>query len=208
MPFRAMPKPVLRRAHCLLLASAALLLPLGSVPAAHAASSSFDLVGPNVIVTVKHGSVTLPLESVPNLVEGDVVSVKLDLPENQTEGFRIVAGFLRGAIDRPSKKWFHESRSWKGKGADFSLIVPAGAQQMALLVIPESGGGANAVISTVRKRPGAFVRAVQELNQATLDRARLDAFLRETLKVERENPEAVSAASQNLTRSLSIKLKA
>lgn len=208
MLFRAMPKPVHSLARRFLVAGATILVPLGGVSVAHAASSSFDLVGPNVSVTVKHGADTLPLESVPNLVEGDVVSIKLELPKEQTEGFRIVAGFLRGAIDRPSKDWFHEARSWKGKGADFSLTVPKGAQQMALLVIPESGGGANAVISTVRKRPGAFVRAVQELNQATLDRARLDAFLRETLKVERENPENVSAASQTLTRSLSIKLKA
>jgi len=208
MPFRAMPKSVLRRARSFPLVLALSVAGLCGVSPTFGASSSFDLVGPNVVVTVKHGDITLPLESVPNLVEGDVVSIKLDLPANQTEGFRIVAGFLRGAIDRPSKDWFHEARSWKGKGADFSLTVPKGAQQMALLVIPESGGGANAVISTVRKRPGAFVRAVQELNQATLDRARLDAFLRETLKVERENPESVSAASQNLTRSLSIKLKA
>ena len=208
MHFRAMPNTVLRRARRL---TAILAIPLAAFCAATptlGASSSFDLIGPNVVVKITHGSVTLPLESVPNLSEGDVVSVKLDLPEGQTEGFRIVAGFLRGAIDRPSKDWFHEARSWKGKGADFSLTVPKGAQQMALLVIPESGGGANAVISTVRKRPGAFVRAVQELNQATLDRARLDAFLRETLKAERQSPESVSAASQMLTRSLAIKLKA
>lgn len=184
------------------------LMTLCAAQPALAASSTFDLVGPKVSVTVTHGGVTLPLEAVPNLSEGDTVSIKLDLPPGQTDGFRIVAGFLRGAIDRPSKDWFHESRSGKGKGADFSLTVPQGAQQMALLVIPESGGGANAVISTVRKRPGAFVRAVQELNQATLDRARLDAFLRETLKAERESPGSVAAASQALTRSLAIKLKA
>ncbi len=207
MHFRALPQSAGRIARQLGLAAAPLVA-LAAPVAASAASSSFDLAGPNVVVSVRHGTVTLPLEAVPNLVEGDVVSIKLDLPPEQTEGFRIVAGFLRGAIDRPAKDWFHEAHSRKGKSADFSLTVPKGAQQMALLVIPESGGGANAVISTVRKRPGAFVRAVQELNQATLDRARLDAFLRETLKAERQNPESVSAASQVLTRSLAIKLKA
>ena len=64
--------------------------------------------------------------------------------------------------------------------------MPEGAQQLALFILPEKGGSADAVASAVRKQPGAFVRAVQDLDQATLDRARLDAFLDVLLQAERE----------------------
>jgi hypothetical protein len=173
-----------------------------------AASSSFDLVGPRLNVTVTRDTATLPLERVPNLAEGDKVSIKMDLPRVQGERYRMVAAFLRGAIDRPPKEWFHEALSWKPKNADLSLVVPKGAQQMALFIMPESGGNTGAIIGAVRKQPGAFVRAVQELNQASLDRARLDTFLHEMQRAERKSPESVAAVSPVLTRSLAIKLKA
>jgi hypothetical protein len=180
-----------------------------------AAPSQFDLVGPRLDVAVTHNGETLPLAWVPNLAEGDRVSIRLDLPPAGSERFRLVAVFLRGAIERPPRDWFHDTLSSKrgkagdgGNGGDLSLVVPKGAQQLALFILPEKGGGADAVVSAVRKQPGAFVRAVQDLNQATLDRARLDTFLDVLLQAEREDPESVSATSQVLTRSLSIKLKA
>ncbi|MDB5712743.1 MAG: hypothetical protein JWO15_140 [Sphingomonadales bacterium] len=174
---------------------------------ARAASSAFDLVGPRLNVAVTHEGVTLPLAQVPNLAEGDRVSITPDPARVLGERYRIVAAFLRGAVDRPPKEWFHEALSWKPKSASLSLSVPKGAQQMALFVMPESGGSLNAIVSAVRKQPGAFVRAVQELNQASLDRARLDTFLREMQRAERKSPESVAAISPVLTRSLSIKLK-
>jgi hypothetical protein len=175
---------------------------------AQAASSAFDLIGPKLVVTITRGTVTLPLERVPNLAEGDRISVKFDPGRVQGERYRIIAAFLRGAVDRPPKEWFHEAQSWKPKSDTLSLAVPKGAQQMALFVMPERGGGLGAIVSAVRKQPGAFVRAVQELNQASLDRARLDTFLNEMQRIERKNPENVAAVSPILTRSLSIKLKA
>ncbi|MDB5702200.1 MAG: hypothetical protein JWL66_2399 [Sphingomonadales bacterium] len=174
---------------------------------ARAASSAFDLVGPRLNVSVTREGVTLPLSQVPNLAEGDRVSVAPDPARVNGERYRIVAAFLRGAVDRPPKEWFHEALSWKPKSATLSMNVPKGAQQMALFVMPESGGSLNAIVSAVRKQPGAFVRAVQELNQASLDRARLDTFLREMQRAERKSPESVAAISPILTRSLSIKLK-
>ena len=194
--------PVLRRLvfSCLL----GLLLP--AFPA-DAATSSFDLVGPRLRVTVKHGDTILPLERVPNLAEGDSVSIKLDLLPAQTERYRLVAAFLRGAVERPPNDWFHEAQSWKPKNAELSLTVPEGAQQMALFIVPERGGSADAIGSAVRKQPGAFVRAVQELNQASLDRARLDTFSQTMLATERTAPQTVAAVSPVLARSLSIRLK-
>jgi hypothetical protein len=184
-----------------------LLLP-ASPQVARAASSSFDLVGPRLIVTVSHDGVTLPLERTPNLAEGDKVSIRLDLPDGQGERYRIIAAFLRGAIDRPPKEWFHEGLSWKPESADLSLVVPKGAHQMALFIMPEKGGNASSIISAVRKQPGAFVRAVQELNQASLDRARLDTFMRAVQRAEGKDPASVATVSPILTRSLAIKLKA
>ncbi len=175
---------------------------------AHAASSSFDLVGPRLVVTVTHGGVSLPLERVPNLAEGDRIAITIDLLPGSHERYRLVAGFLRGPVDRPPDDWFHEARSWKPKDATLSLVVPKGAGQLAVFITPETGGSAKAIVGTIRKQPGAFVRAVQELNQASLDRARLDTFLAALQSAERENPESVAAVSPILTRSLAIKLKA
>lgn len=191
------------RAFRFLCLSGLMLAPL----AADAASSGFDLVGPQIDIAVTHDGVTLPLERVPNLTEGDQIAIKLDLPQGKGERYRMVAAFLRGAIDRPASDWFHEAQSWKPKSATLSLVVPKGALQLALFITPESGGGAGAVIGTVRKQPGAFVRAVQELNQASLDRARLDAFLARMQQAERKSPASVAPLSPILARSLAIKLK-
>uniref|UniRef100_UPI0025E8BA38 hypothetical protein n=2 Tax=unclassified Sphingomonas TaxID=196159 RepID=UPI0025E8BA38 len=186
------------------LVSLALLLTAMSV---QAAPSSFDLVGPRLSVAVTRDGSTLPLEWVPNLAEGDRVAIKLDLPAGQSDRFRLVAAFLRGAVDRPPDAWFHDTVSGKTKGGDLSLVVPKGAQQLVLFVLPERGAGRNAIVSAVRKQPGTFVRAVQDLNQAALDRARLDTFLDLLFRIGRQDPDSVNAASQVLTRSLAIKLK-
>jgi hypothetical protein len=184
---------------------------LGFVAAAlpaQAATSSFDLSGPRLRITVTHEGATLPLARVPNLAEGDQISIKLDPQPGQSEHYRMVAAFLRGATARPDNKWFHEALSWKPQKADLSLTVPKDAQQLALFIIPERGGSADAIASTVRKQPGAFVRAVQELNQASLDRARLDTFLHVMLDAERTAPASVATISPTLARSLAIRLKA
>lgn len=194
-----------------ILGGLALLL---SAVAAVASPSPFDLTGPRLDVAVTRNGATLPLEWVPNLAEGDRIAIKLALPANQRDRFRLVAAFLRGAVDRPPDAWLSEAVAGKGKdrkdktdGSDLSLVVPKGAQQLVLFALPEREGGKKAIVSAVRKQPGTFVRAVQDLNQASLDRARLDTFLDLLFQVDRQDPAAVNAASQALTRSLSIKLK-
>src|SRR4051794_2011311 len=109
------------------LRSLCLLGGLVSAMPALAATSSFDLAGPRLRITVTHDGTTLPLERVPNLSEGDQVSIKLDQQPGQSEHFRMVAAFLRGTTDRPDAKWFHEALSWKPKRDDLSLTVPKGA---------------------------------------------------------------------------------
>ena len=75
---------------------------LATAVPAQAAPSPFDLAGPRLNVAVTRNGSTLPLEWVPNLAEGDRISVKLDLTAGHRDRFRMVAAFLRGAVDRPA----------------------------------------------------------------------------------------------------------
>ena len=48
---------------------------------------------------------------------------------------------------------------------------------MLLFLAPETRGDFHTLMDAVRGRPGAFVRTSQDLNQATLDRSRLQSYL-------------------------------
>ena len=170
----------------------------------------FDLTGPSLRVRVTHGTTTLPIAQVPKLATGDRVAIAADLPTGKKDDgarYLLVAAFLRGATEPPPKSWFSKAETWKAKKGALALTVPDGARQLVVFLVPESGGF-DAVISAVRKQPGAFVRAVQDLDQASLDRARLDAFLDGIHALERTRPERIEAVSPLLSRSLAIKLKA
>ncbi len=60
---------------------------------------------------------------------------------------------------------------------------------MALFLVPETGGASGTIVDAVRDRPGEFVRAVQDLNQASLDRSRLNAFVAAIRAQENSHPE-------------------
>ncbi|RIA37521.1 hypothetical protein DFR49_3407 [Hephaestia caeni] len=185
-----------------------LLLGLAAAPApARAASSPFDLAGPGLQVAVRHGGRTLPIARVPNLAESDRISIKLDLPERQGARMLLVAAFLRGATNPPPKDWFFKSKTWKKGGTELSLTVPAGARQLVLFLAPDDNSDYDAIVEAVRDRPGTFVRASQELNQASLDRGRLDTFLRHIHRLEGSDPDRIATISPVLTQSLSVKLK-
>lgn len=185
-----------------------LLLLAALASPAVAQQQPFDLAGPGLRVSVAHAGITLPIAQVPNLAAGDRVTVNADLPPDQGVRYVLVASFLRGATNPPPKDWFSAAKTWERKKNGLDLTVPAGARQMILFLMPETGGGYDAIVSAVRKQPGAFVRASQELNQASLDRARLDTFLDGVHRLERSHPERIESVSPILTRSLSIKLKA
>jgi len=185
-----------------------LIAPALAAAAADAASAPFDLGGPALHVAVTRGGTTLPIARVPNLAAGDRISIKADLPQDQGARYVLIAAFLRGATNPPPKSWFFHARTWEKKHNDLSLTVPDGARQLVLFLMPDEHGSVDAVVDAVRKQPGTFVRASQELNQASLDRARLDTFLGAIHDLERHNPERIAAASPVLTRSLSIKLNA
>lgn len=190
---------VLRR---ILLACLVLVVPAGLL---QAESNPFDLAGPSLRVSVTHGDLTLPLSQVPNLSAGDRLRVVADLPVEQGARYRMVLAFLRGATNPPPKEWLVQSRTWKEKEAAIDVRVPDGAQQAIVFLVPDTGGAFDAVVKAVRDQPGAFVRASQELNQAMLDRTRLETFLD---AVRRREPADAAKISPQLADSLAIKLDA
>lgn len=168
-----------------------------------AENNAFDLAGPSLRVSVTHGDTTLPLSQVPNLSPGDRVRIVADLPAEQSAQYRMVLVFLRGATNPPPKDWLADARTWKPKEATINVRVPEGAQQALVFLVPDTGGALDGVAKAVREQPGAFVRASQELNQAMLDRTRLETFLEQ---VRRREPADVARISPQLADSLAIKL--
>jgi hypothetical protein len=177
---------------------------------AAADSGSFDLAGPDLQVTVGRGHETLPIAEVPNLAVGDRLWIRADLPPNQSEHYLLVTAFLRGATNPPPRDWFHACETWKrGCARDgLELAVPEGAQQVLVFLAPQSGGDLRTLINAVRGRPGAFVRTSQDLNQATLDSSRLEAYLRAVHALDETAPARLKEVAPLLGRSLAIKVNA
>jgi len=185
---------------CLMLCSMA--------PAIAAAEPApFDLAGPSLSVKVTHEGVTLPISQTPNLAAGDQLWIKADLPASQSVKYLLVAAFLRGSTNPPPANWFYSAETWNHTGRNgLKITVPADAQQVILFLAPHTGGDLQTLIGAVRGRPGAFVRASQDLNQATLDRSRLDAFLSVVRKGNPADPDWLKTVSPLLARSLTVKL--
>ena len=169
----------------------------------------FDLVGPTLEVKVTHEGVTLPIAETPNLSAGDQLWIKADLPPAQSAHYLLVAAFLRGATNPPPESWFYKSETWNDKAAEgLKITVPRGAQQALVFLAPQTGGDFKTLVDAVRGRPGAFVRASQDLNQAALDRSRLDAFLAAVSRAGPDDSDELKTVSPLLARSLAIKLNA
>jgi hypothetical protein len=176
---------------------------------AHAAGPApFDLTGPTLEVTVSRGDTTLPVAQAPHLAAGDKLWIKADFPATQSEPYLMIVGFLRGATNPPPKDWFFscaaKKRDCAAKG--LTITVPDGAQQALIFLAPETGGDLKTLVNAVRGRPGAFVRASQDLNQATLDRSRLDRYLTAIRRLNAANPAVLKDTTPLLARSLAIRV--
>jgi hypothetical protein len=173
----------------------------------HADSTSFDLSGPTLESTVTRGKVRLPIAEVPNLQAGDRVWIQANFPATQSVRYLMVVVFLRGSTNPPPDNWFHQDETWKGRGSEgLTLTVPKGARQMLVLLAPETGGAYHTLVNAVQRKPGSFVRASQDLNEAMLDRSRLDTYLHSIQQVNASNPANLQKVAPMLARSLSIKL--
>ncbi len=168
----------------------------------------FDLAGPIIEVKVTRGSQVLPIAEVPNLSAGDHLWIKADLPASQSAPYLLVVAFLQGSTNPPPASWFVRCDTAARPCAQdgLNVIVPAGAQQVLLFLAPRTSGDFKTIVNAVRGRPGAFVRASQDLNQATLDRSRLERYLAAVRELDRTDPRNLSDAAPMLARSLAIKV--
>ncbi|MGB6306377.1 MAG: hypothetical protein WBF89_01195, partial [Steroidobacteraceae bacterium] len=175
---------------------------------ARAGSEPFDLAGPTLEVKVTRGAQVLPAAEVPNLLAGDSLWIKADLPPTQSAHYLMVAAFLSGSTNPPPETWFFPCKTWTGKCAHdgLTVTVPEGAQQVLLFLAPETGGDFRTLVGAVRGRPGAFVRTSQDLNQAALDRSRLERYLVAIRALSDADPSKLAEAAPLLARSLAIKV--
>jgi hypothetical protein len=171
--------------------------------------AAFDLLGPKVDVHVKRGTVTLPIGEVPNLEPGDRLWIHPDLPESQSTHFVLIVAFLRGATNPPPAEWFTRVETWNKdvRSEGVFVTVPAEAQQALVFLAPETGGDFSTLRSAVRGRPGAFVRATQDLQAASLDRMRLEAYLAEVRVTSETDPNLLKERAGMAARSLGIKVE-
>jgi hypothetical protein len=171
------------------------------------APGAFDLAGPTLDVKITRGAKTLPVTAVPNLAVGDRLWIKADFPASQSAHYLMVAAFLSGSTNPPPESWFFPCKTWTGKCAHdgLTVTVPEGAQQVMVFLAPETGGDFRTLVGAVRGRPGAFVRTSQDLNQAALDRSRLESYLSAIRGINDTDPSKLEEAAPLLARSLAIK---
>jgi hypothetical protein len=174
----------------------------------HAVEPAFDLSGPKVDIRVKRGVVTLPIGETPNLLPGDRLWIHPDFPESQSAHYVLIVAFLRGAMNPPPPEWFTRVETWTRQAREEGVFVtvPEEAQQALIFLAPETGGDFSTLRAAVRGRPGAFVRAVQDLQAASGDRMRLDAYLAEVKETSQTDPGLLKERAERAARSLGIRL--
>jgi hypothetical protein len=175
---------------------------------AHAQPAPFDLAGPDLQINVTRGDRTLPIAEVPNLLAGDRVVIKTELPATQSVHYLLIAAFLNGATNPPPASQFYSCKAWTRacQQQGLNVTVPKDAQQVLVFLAPETSGDYRTVVNAVRGRPGAFVRASQDLNQAMLDRSRLERYLLAIRSLDQESQSKLKESAPLLARSLAIKV--
>ena len=187
-----------------------LLLPtllLGAAASSALADARFDLVGPRIDVRVYRGDQNLPIAAVPNLQPGDRLWLHPDLPPSQSVKYLLICVFLRGNTNPPPDDWFVRIETWDHKVREEGVFVkvPAEAQQALLFMAPETGGDFSTLRSAVQGRPGAFVRASQDLTEAGFEQARIEKYLASIRLVPPTDPKALQQHSELLSRTLALK---
>ena len=169
---------------------------------------AFDLSGPKVDMHVKRGAVTLPISETPNLLPGDRLWIHPDFPQGQSTRYVLIVAFLRGSTNQPPPEWFTRVETWTREAREEGIFVtvPDGAQQALLFLAPETGGDFSTLRTAVRGRPGAFVRSAQDLQAASWDRMRLEAYLAEVKETSQTDPKLLKERAERAARSLGIRL--
>ena len=186
---------------------AAILACFGSTPQARADDPvKFDLAGPKIDVSVQRGAMTLPIAEVPNLLAGDKLIIKADLPSTQSNHLLLIVAFLRGTTNEPPEDWFQEIETWKKKTMEgTTIIVPQGAEQALMFIAPETGGDFKTLRGAVRGRPGLFIRADAGLNEASFEQQRIQRYLAAMKNVDSKDPKVIADHSGKLAETLALK---
>ena len=171
------------------------------------ADARFDLVGPRIDVRVTRAGQTLPIAAVPNLLPGDRLWIHPDLPPSQSVNYLLICVFLRGVTNPPPDAWFTRIETWNRKVREEGafITVPADAQQALLFLAPETGGDFTTLRSAVQGRPGAFVRASQDLIEAGFEEARIEKYVASIRRVPPSDPAELQRHSDLLARTLALK---
>jgi hypothetical protein len=169
-------------------------------------NARFDLVGPRIDVRVTRGSSTLPIAEVPNLQPGDKIWVKAELPASQSNHLLLIVAFLRGTTNEPPDNWFTKIETWDKKTVEGTTItVPVEAEQAILFVAPETGGDFNTLRSAVKGKPGLFIRADADLNEASFEQQRIERYLAAMKTVPQNDEKAIQDRSAKLASTLALK---
>jgi hypothetical protein len=184
------------------------VLLVGPTPG-RAESNAFDLLGPRIEMKVTRKGKPLPISDVANLQPGDRLWLHPDFPADQSARYLLIVAFLRGSTNPPPENWFIKAETWTKQVRDEGIVVtvPQDAQQALLFLAPETGGDFGSLRSAVRGRPGVFVRASQDLNQASLDRSRLEKYLADVKAISDADPKSLHEHSILLARTLGIRLE-
>jgi hypothetical protein len=171
-------------------------------------AQAFDLAGPKVDIHVKRGQLTLPIGQVPSLLAGDRIWIHPDFPDSQSARYVLIVAFLRGITNPPPNEWFTRVETWNREAREEGVFVtvPQEAQQAIVFLAPETGGDFSTLRNAVRGRPGIFVRASQDLQAASWDRMRLDAYLSEIRVTSQTDPKSLKQRAETAARSLGIKV--
>ena len=166
----------------------------------------FDLIGPTIDIRVTRGNSTLPIAEVPNLQPGDKIWIKADLPPTQSNHLLLIVAFLRGTTNEPPDNWFTEIDTWEKKTVEGTTVtVPNEAQQALLFVAPETGGDFKTLRSAVKGKPGLFIRADADLNEASFEQQRIERYLAAMKTVPQDDPKAIQDHSAKLAATLGLK---
>jgi hypothetical protein len=169
-------------------------------------NARFDLTGPTVDIRVTRGSATLPIAQVPNLQPGDKIWIKADLPPTQSNHLILIVAFLRGTTNEPPDNWFSEIDTWDKKTAEGTTItVPNEAEQALLFIAPETGGDFKTLRSAVKGKPGLFIRADSDLNEASFEQQRIERYLAAMKTVPQDDQKAIQEHSTKLAATLALK---
>ena len=166
----------------------------------------FDLAGPTIDIRVTRGSSTLPIAQVPNLQPGDRIWIKADLPASQSNHLILIVAFLRGTTNEPPDDWFTEIETWNKKTVEGTTVtVPNEAEEALLFVAPETGGDFKTLRSAVKGKPGLFIRADADLNEASFEQQRIERYLSAMKTLPQDDQKAIQDHSAKLATTLALK---